>query len=425
MIAVIIKSARRDDLDHCRPETISFLLKYHLKLYTMKKILSLFMLLFSTLVMGQHTADKRISISEHQTDDIYLAGNTIRINAIVEGDVVAAGRKITVIDSVQEDLIAAGADINVRGPVKDDIRAAGGRLIIDSEIGDDVILAGGEVTITENAVIYGDLINFSGNIEINGEVKGMLKSYSGELVLNGKVGEEAYLKGGKIIINGEISGASQITAEDFEIGNNARFLKDVEYWSEDAEINFKNSLINSNATYNDDLIPDKKPLPWKGFGLVAFGLWVFYVISAFLILVLLNWAFNDFFVNTVANADKDLLNSFIYGLMYLLGMPLLIVFTFILVIGIPIGVFLFTLYIFSILFGHLIAALLMAHYLNKNRNWNFWTIVFVSIGIAIVLRLLTLIPFLGGLVSIVVIAIAYGLFFLFYLQKRKNKIKIA
>jgi len=425
MIAVIIKSARRDDLDHCRPETISFLLKYHLKLYTMKKILSLFMLLFSTLVMGQHTADKRISISEHQTDDIYLAGNTIRINAIVEGDVVAAGRKITVIDSVQEDLIAAGADINVRGPVKDDIRAAGGRLIIDSEIGDDVILAGGEVTITENAVIYGDLINFSGNIEINGEVKGMLKSYSGELVLNGKVGEEAYLKGGKIIINGEISGASQITAEDFEIGNNARFLKDVEYWSEDAEINFKNSLINSNATYNDDLIPDKKPLPWKGFGLVAFGLWVFYVISAFLILVLLNWAFNDFFVNTVANADKDLLNSFIYGLMYLLGMPLLIVFTFILVIGIPIGVFLFALYIFSILFGHLIAALLMAHYLNKNRNWNFWTIVFVSIGIAIVLRLLTLIPFLGGLVSIVVIAIAYGLFFLFYLQKRKNKIKIA
>ena len=59
----------------------------------MKKILGLLMLMFSTLALGQHTADKRILISEHQPDDIYLAGNTIRINAIVEGDVVAAGRK--------------------------------------------------------------------------------------------------------------------------------------------------------------------------------------------------------------------------------------------------------------------------------------------------------------------------------------------
>jgi cytoskeletal protein CcmA (bactofilin family) len=425
MIPVIIKSARGDDLDHCRRKTISFLLKYHLKLNAMKKTLGLLMLLFTILAMGQHTADKRISITEHQPDDIYLAGNTIRINAIVEGDVVAAGRKITVTDSVQEDLIVAGADINVRGAVRDDIRAAGGRLIIDSEISDDVILAGGEVTITEDAVIHGDLINFSGNIEMNGEVKGMLKSYSGELVLNGKVGEDAYLNGGKILINGEISGASRIAAEDIEIGSNARFLRDVEYWSEDSEINFNNSLINSKATYNEDLIPKKDPFPWEGFGVVALGLWVFYVISAFLILVLLNWAFNDFFANTVANLDKELLNSFIYGLIYLLGMPLLIVLTFILVVGIPIGLFLLVLYIFSILFGHLVAALLMAHYLNKDRNWNFWTIVFVSIGIAIVLRLLTLIPFLGGLVSIVVIAIAYGLFFLLYLQKRKNKLKIA
>ena len=394
----------------------------------MKQIMGLFALLFSTFIMAQHTADKRISISENQPDDIYLAGETIRINAIIDGDVVAAGRKITVIDSVQEDLIAAGADINVRGPVKDDIRAVGARLIIDTEIGDDVILAGGEVTITENAVIYGNLINFSGNVEMNGEVKGMLKSYSGEFVLNGKVGEEAQLFGGKIFIDGEISGVSKMAAEEIDIGNNARFLSDVEYWSQDSEIDFKNSLINAQATYNENLKPDEEYLSWKawkGFGLVAFGFWVFYVISAFLILVLLNWAFNDFFTETVINLDKELLTRFIYGLIYLLGMPLLILFTFILIIGIPIGLFLLSVYIFSMLFGHLVAALLIAHYLNKDRNWNFWTIVLVSLGVAIVLRLLTLIPFLGGLVSIVVIAIAYGLFFLLYLQKRKNKLKIA
>jgi len=391
----------------------------------MQKKLLLFGLLFSALTMAQQTTNEKITVSEPEKDDIYLAGETIKIDAIVDGDVVLAGSTITVRDTVRQDLIVAGGEIIVKGYVADDVRAAGGKLTFDSEIGDDVIIAGGEVVITENAIIHGNLINFSGDIEMNGEVKGMLKSTSGDFDFNGKVGKHAYLFGDNIQMNGEILGTSKIVAEELIIGNNAKFHSDVEYWSENREIDFKNALITAKATYNEDLMAEHDNFSWKGFGMAAFGVWIFYILSAFLVLLLLNWAFKALFSKVAKHLDKDLWKSFGYGLIYLFGIPLLIAITFMLIIGIPISLFLLSVYAFSVLFGHLVAALLIAHYLNRDRNWNFWSIIFLSLGIAIALRLLTSIPFLGGLVSAAVIALAYGSLLIVLLQQRKNKLKIA
>ena len=391
----------------------------------MQKLYFILALLFSVLTMAQHTRNEKITVSEPEQDDIYLAAETIHVDAIVDGDVVVAGSRITVRDSIRQDLIVAGGEIIVKGYVADDIRAAGGKLTIDSEIGDDVIIAGGEVFITENAVIRGNLINFSGDIKMNGEVKGMLKSYSGDLELNGKVHGETKLYGEDIHINGEILGPTKMAAEDIEIGATAKFHSDVEYWSEDRELDFKNHLINATATYNEALIPDGNEFSWKRFGMLGIGFVILYILSAFLILLLLNWGFSNWFSEGANNFDKDPWKSLGYGLIYFFGVPLLIVITFLLIIGIPISLFLLCMYVFSLLHGHLVTALLITHYLNKNSTFKFWNVVFTSLGIAIVLRLLTLIPFLGGLLSIIVIAIGYGLLITIFLKRKKHNLQIA
>ncbi len=391
----------------------------------MKKIHFIFGLLFSMLAMAQHTANEKITVSKPEQDDVYLAGETVDVNAIVDGDVVVAGSNITVRDSVRQDLIVAGGEIMVNGYIADDIRAAGGRLTIDSEIGDDVIVAGGKVFITEKAIIHGNLINFSGDIEMNGEVKGMLKSYSGDLDLNGKVHGDARLFGEDIQVNGEVLGISKIAAETIKIGEAAKFYSNVTYWSEGDELDFKSALVNATATYDEALIANRNEISWKGFGLAGIGLFIMYVLSAFLILLVLNWAFSTLFSDAADYLDSGLWKSLGYGIIYIFGVPLLIVLTFIIIIGIPIGLLLFSTYVFTILFGHLVAALLIAHFLYKNRNRKFWPVVFVSLGIAIVLRFLTLIPFLGSLVSILVIVIAYGLLIAIFLERKKGRLQIA
>tara|TARA_R110002167_G_scaffold112255_1_gene284563 strand:- start:445 stop:1626 length:1182 start_codon:yes stop_codon:yes gene_type:complete len=386
----------------------------------MKTILLYLTLLFTIATIAQHEREKDIVLSEHQKDDIYLAGENIDINAVVHGDIVMAGSKITIRDTIYQDLIVAGGEVIVKGYVADDIRAAGGKLTIDSEVGDDVIVAGGEVFITENAIIHGNLINFSGDIEMNGKILGNIKSYSGELKINGSIENEAELFGEEIYINGEIKGTSKLAASSIIIGESAKFQDNVHYWSEDNKVDFKNSLNGATANFDEELMGDREELSWKGFGIAALGIWMFYIFSAFLVIVLLNWAFGNFLSTAASYLDNTFLKSLGYGAIYLIGVPLLVIVLIVIIIGIPIGLFLGGFYVFSLLFGHLITALLIAHYYGKkaDKQWNFWSLAFLALGIASVIRLLTFIPVLGTILSFIVIAIAYGLITYTLLQKK-------
>lgn len=385
----------------------------------MKTLLYFWIFLMSFMAYSQSEANKSISLTEPEQDDVYLAAETININAKIEGDAVIAGGTLTFRDTITQDLIAAGGEINISGFIKDDIRIAGGELAIDAEIEDDVIVFGGELFITKDAVIHGNLICFSGDVILNGTVKGFIKVYAGDLVINGTVMNGAEIYAGDLSLNGEISGKTKIVAEDIVISDNAKFYGDVEYWSESGAVDFKNSLDGEKAIFNEDLARKNKDFPWEFFGVAAIGLWLFYLASAFLIILICNALFKKFFSKTITLLDKNILKSFGYGLIYIFGLPILILLTFIILIGIPIGLFLAPIYIFSLFIGHLVFALLMAHYINKRRNndWGFWPICFLALGIAVALRFITLIPFLGTVASIVLIAIAYGLIGIKLLKK--------
>ncbi|MEW7289973.1 hypothetical protein [Aquimarina sp. 2304DJ70-9] len=386
----------------------------------MKTLVLLLLLLLPVFSFAQFEAEEEVTISEEQNDDVYLTGGKVKINAKVDGDLVTAGGNIMSTDSIQQDLIAAGGEIMIKGYIADDIRTAGGRLTIDAEVGDDLVAAGGEISITDQTVIHGNLISCGGDLDIDGEIKGLAKVCGGNLTLNGKIAKEATFYGGKVIINGELRGPTKIVAETIEIGDNAKFYADVEYWVENREVDFKNSLIKTSATFNKDLAMDDHQASWKFLGITALGFWIFYIFSALLILLLFNLLFKNWFAKAIVNLDENILKSLGYGIAYLIGIPLLILITLIIIIGIPIGLFLTTLYAFSILFGHLVVALLIAHYLNRRneKSWNLWTIVFLALAIAIVIRLFTFIPILGGIISFLIIAIAYGAIIMTVIQHK-------
>jgi hypothetical protein len=384
--------------------------------------------LLPLLAISQFKSGKDVTISSPQNDDVYLAGKEISIDAKVNGDVVAAGSYITVNDSIAQDLIVTGGEVIIKGYVADDIRMAGGKLTLDSEVGDDVIVAGGELTITKDAVIKGNLISVGGKTRIKGVILGMLKASAGELKMNGIVEGDAVLQGGELEIDGKIYGTTEIAAKELEIGENAQFYKDVTYWAEDSETNFKNSLVNAAAKQDETLKGEHEEIPWKFFGIAAFGFWIFYVLSAFLVLLLLNYSFKNLFTEAVGYIKEDLLKSLGYGLIYLFGLPILIAFTFVILIGIPISLFLLAFYLFSVLFGHLVGALLLTYYLKirNSQPWGFWRTSLIALGLAIVIRLLTFIPFLGVLIGFLVMALAYGLLAYTLWQRRTPKnIKLA
>lgn len=371
----------------------------------MKTITILLIALCSMVSFGQTENEGDILINKTQQDDTYRAGETIIINAVVQGDLVIAGGTLIVNDSINGDLTAAGGELFLNSYIADDVRIAVGRTTIDSEVGDDLVVFGGEVILTENAIIHGNLIGFAGNIEINGKVLGKLD-----------------IKGADVLIDGTIREASKIVGEDITIGANAKFYKDVEYWHSDGEIDFNNSLVNAEAQFNKDLSEEKSQLSLTSFGTRSFKLWVYYILSAFLVILVLHALFRNAFSTAIEGIENNWLKSFGFGLVYLIGIPLLIILALLMIIGIPLGLFATIIFIFSLLFGHLIAALLVVYYLKhkKEKDWGFWKITLLALLCAIILRLLTIIPFAGIVLSVVILSITYGALTLKVLRSKKN-----
>ena len=374
----------------------------------MKTITFLLITLCSMVSFGQAGNEGDVLINKTQNDDTYRAGETIKVNAVVQGDLVIAGGKLIVNDSINGDLTAAGGELFLNSYIADDARIAVGRVTVDSEIADDLVVFGGEVILTENAIIHGNLKCFAGNIEINGEVIGKLD-----------------IKGADILINGTVRETSKIIGENIIIGENAKFYKQVEYWNSDGEINFKNSLVNTEAQFKEALGEEKSELSLTTFGTASFSLWIFYILSAFLVILVLHALFKNTFSNAVEGLEHKWLKSFGFGLIYLIGIPLLIIVALLMIIGIPLGLFATVIFIFSILFGHLIAALLVVYYFKykKEKNWGFWGITFLALLCAIILRLLTIIPFVGILISVVILSITYGALTLKVIHSKKQLVK--
>ncbi|GAB5400565.1 MAG: hypothetical protein Aureis2KO_21500 [Aureisphaera sp.] len=374
----------------------------------MKTIATLFFALYAILSIGQTENTSAISISNLQQDDTYRAGETIEINAVIQGDMVMAGGNLVVNDSINGDLTAAGGELFLNSYVADDVRIAVGRATIDSEIGDDLVVFGGEVILTENAKIHGNLTCFAGNIEIHGNIVGKLD-----------------IKGADVLVDGTIHEASKVIAEDFTIGSNAKFHKEVEYWNSDGEIDFKNSLVNAEAQFNEDLEADASQLSLTSYGTKSLKLWVGYILSAFLAILFLHTLFRKTFPNAVEGLEGNWLKSFGFGLIYLVGIPLAVIIALLIAIGIPLSLFITAIFIFSLLFGHYIASLMVVYYFKhkKSKQWGFWSITLLALLCTILLRLITMIPWVGISLSVVVLTITYGALTLTAFRSKKELVK--
>ncbi|MBT8361621.1 MAG: hypothetical protein KJO32_11760 [Deltaproteobacteria bacterium] len=375
----------------------------------MKNLATLILALFAVLSYGQSNTGKEIVIDRAQTDDIYLAGENIRVNAPVQGDLVIAGGTLMVKDSIIGDFTGAGRELTLDGFIMDDVRAAGGKITIDSDIGDDLVVFGGEVTITENTRINGKILCYAGIVSMNGEVLEDIKIHAGE-----------------VNINGIVRGASTITGDDIIIGSDAKFYKDVQYWSSDENINFYNALVDAKAEYNEELAEEQSQLSLRTFGTKSLKLWLVYVLSALLAILAFHALFRNAFSNAVEGIENNLFKSFGYGLLYLIGVPLLILVSLYMLIGLKLGLFAAAVFVFSLLFGHTIAAILIAYYLRAryDRAWSFWTVTFVALFCVIVMRVITMIPYAGIALSVIIISITYGALTLQIFRAKKQRLQV-
>ena len=385
--------------------------------------LTFFLLFAFTIAFGTNfEANKNITISNDQPSDQYLAGSKIHVNAKVDGDVIATGESVVINDSVFGDLLIGAGSITVNSYIGDDIRVFGGDVEINGIVEGDLIVFAGKVTISEDAVIDGNVISYAGEITLNGFVNGNFFASGGELDINGEIGGNAELKAGAIELNAKIFNDLKISGKEITLGSKAVCEGSVRYWSEDGEMDFSN--VSSSATYDEDLAMVDEKFDWGimaallGFGIITY--WIIFILSAFMVILLLEHFLGTYFSQAADMLSSKFILSFGYGMLYFIGVPVLIVLLFVMIIGIPIGLLLASLYVMTLLFTVSVVGLTVAHFFKNKygKSWTYFETVAYALLTVVVFKVIFWIPILGWLVKRVVGAAVFGAIILLMTKKK-------
>lgn len=116
-----------------------------------------------------HAAGRRVMLEAAVGGDVYAAGMDVALGGDTAGDATMAGYDVTLGGSLGGDLRASGAKLSVLGPVSGYALLAGDDVRIDAAVTGDVELSAGSVAFGEAARIGGRLVLYEetpGQIEV-------------------------------------------------------------------------------------------------------------------------------------------------------------------------------------------------------------------------------------------------------------------
>ena len=376
----------------------------------MKKFILLLLVMTGFLAAKAYRLDwgRTVTITQAVHEDLYIAGGTVTLNAPVYGDVIIAGGTITINDTIMNDLLLAGGNVTINGYVMDDIRCAGGELHLLRNVGGDLVITGGNVDIARTVTIGGGLMTGGGEIVVNGTVNGDVRAAAGSFVFNGVANRNFDCRSGKLTMSGIVNGSAVLAANEMQIQQGAAFHNNVRYWTDKKRPDFAQSLRNGTATFDPSLKLRENNWYFLNHA-TALGL-AWYLSAVFLFILLLQYLFGATFRKAGTAVDESMLKALGTGFLFLIGVPIAVVLLLITVIGVPIGLLLMALYIVAVLLATIITSLVIANWYNNrfHYNWGYWQIVAASMAMFVLFKLVSLTPFFGWLIMIVIACVAFG-----------------
>jgi cytoskeletal protein CcmA (bactofilin family) len=348
-------------------------------------------------------------------DDLYVAGGKVVVSKPAAGDLIAAGGSVILNSPVGSDLTIAGGSLIVNAPVEDDLRAAGGDLVLSSTVSGDLVVVGGNVTIPAGAVVKGDAVIAAGSLHLGGTVHGDLLVHAGSLDLTGAVlGDATLYATDKISIKGRVQGDTVFSGPKANLGPTARFGKDVSYWREDGEIDFGQIPVGGQVLFDPELkgkgdryVPTHaERLARRGTSGLFFGT----LLSGMAVIVVSILLLKGVFRLAGEALYRSYWQSTGIGLLVYFLLPLAAFLAFVTVVGIPVGMLFMAVFAFSLIFGRVIAAMSFAAWLERRRvaQWSTGRLLLVSVGLYVVIKLVSVVPFIGWLAVLFVVLAGYG-----------------
>ena len=343
--------------------------------------------------------------------DYFAAGDSVTLSGIVNGDAYLAGGNVIVEGTINGDLLVAGGIVEIRGKVSNDVRAAGGQIVISAQIGKNLTVAGGTVNLTDSA-----------------KIGGSIAAGTGRLSVFSPIGKGANIGGGQVTLGNTIGGDVRVGVGQLTLTPNSKISGDLTYWSETGAQIQTGAQILGQTIHNLPPAKASEVKPARILGIFtgpSLAMKIIGFLWAVVIGLLLLKFFPVYTQRTIGVITKKPWASLGMGLLVMILTPIIFLILLITVLGIPIAfvllvTFLVIAYLAKIFVSILVGQKILRKFGSKaGSNWA------LLLGL-VVYGIVTLIPILGSIVSLLVVLFGLGAVSLeekdFYYQLRSKNL---
>jgi cytoskeletal protein CcmA (bactofilin family) len=333
----------------------------------------------SALAFSSDTG-KSLTLDQGQTKTgtYYAVGQDVTIDGTVNGDLICAGQNVTINGTIRGDVICAAQTITISGHVDGSVRAVGQVVNVNSTVGRNGTIAGQTIDIGGQARLAGDL--------------GMLAQTAN---VNGTVVSDVYGAVQDLSIGSSVGGVA-IKTQNLQLTADAHVKGNLTYTSPQS-FSISKSQVGGTITHKT-----VTPRMHHGFsGISVLTLIAYFIVAGWIVAFVLvlaaprmaEYVTKSMFVNPGARIG--------IGLSIEILTPVLAVLLMFTLIGIPLAVLLWGIWLLILAFGEIFAAIGIGILVTRWTNWHKGSLLWATgIGIPIAVIVFS-IPFIGWLVSLV------------------------
>lgn len=342
-------------------------------------------LLAQTSYAGDFRNGTNVVVQKSETVDhtLFAAGSNVEIDGTVNGDVFCAGQNITINATVNGDVICAGMDVQINGTVNGSVRAAGQTVILSANVSRNASLAGSIVRTDASSKVLGDL-----------------EAAGSTLTLNGAVTRDADIAGSALSINGPIGRDVQAASKSLNLQSGANITGSLTYYSDATLSRDGGANVSGTITKQQPVKyhQDRQQNP------------AFSAFMSFLMLLTLGFALIALWPRRMKNltdlAITKPLMTVAIGLAACIGVPVVIILSFVTMVGVFVGI--------TLLLGWIVVMILSfalaSYYAGRLVLWRMpqYPFVVMLTGVVVV-SILTIIPIVNVITIIAVMLLGSGM----------------
>jgi anti-sigma factor RsiW len=325
-----------------------------------------------------------VAADEVIKNDLIAASNTVKIEGTVEGDLIAFCRNLTVNGRVKGDVIAFAQIVRINGAVDGNVRSFSNYVSYAGTVGKNVTAFTETFELASKSTLGGSLTMFAAMASQDGRVGRDLLSFVADHQLDGSVGGAALMKCDKLTIgpSADILGKVSITSQhEPSISDKAKFS------AGKPEI----KIEKRGPDYASPKYYWHQTLKWG---------------AAFVLALLVALLMPAFLRESIQQGERYVL-SLGAGVLALVVTPVVAIIACITIVGLAVAISLALFYVVAIYSSQIFASAFLGEKLLGRSEGMGALIGRLAIGLLII-RVLSMIPYVGGFVWLVVILFGMG-----------------